>query len=56
MSKESEEKRKIREQGKQIEYDQYKRECPEELKKILREKPYALRYGRQQGGSVMDEL
>lgn len=50
LSKESEEKRRIREQGKQIEYDQAERECPEELKKILREKPYALRYGRQQEG------
>lgn len=49
MYKNSKEKRQfpIRSR-KQMEYDQYERECPEELKKILREKPYALRYIRQQ--------
>lgn len=48
MHKDSKEKRAfIREQRFQRNYDIAEKECPEELKKILREKPYALRHGKE---------
>lgn len=49
MYKNSKEKRQFSiKSRKQMEYDQYERECPEELKKILREKPYAMCGGKLQ--------
>lgn len=48
MHKDSKEKRAfIREQRFQRNYDIAEKECPEELKKILREKPYALRHSQK---------